>query len=108
MGGTISMTGQFPPGVSPFRAMMENWAAMVNAEGGIPQREYGKALPLKFIIYATALDLRHHAGGQSGLLRELLLEQAAFLSQRLDAGTQGVHSTQYRPTRAAVSKPFFV
>ena len=54
IGGTISMTGPFAPEVAPFKKLMENWAEMVNAKGGIPLKEYGKALPLKFIIYDDA------------------------------------------------------
>src|SRR3989304_720592 len=50
-GGTISMTGSFAAEAAPFKKMMENWAEMVNAKGGIPLKGYGKALPLKFIIY---------------------------------------------------------
>jgi branched-chain amino acid transport system substrate-binding protein len=51
VGGTISMTGSFASEASRLRKLMENWAEMVNMKGGIPLREYGKALPLKFILY---------------------------------------------------------
>ena len=51
VGGTISMTGHFAPEAAPLKKLMENWAEMVNTKGGIPLKGYGKALPLKFIIY---------------------------------------------------------
>ncbi|HLC43341.1 MAG TPA: amino acid ABC transporter substrate-binding protein [Methylomirabilota bacterium] len=54
VGGTISMTGPFGPDVAPFKKLMESWAEMVNAKGGISLRGYGKTLPLKFIIYDDA------------------------------------------------------
>ena len=51
VGATIAATGPFSAEVGPFKKMMENWAEMVNAKGGILIKEYGKKLPLKFIIY---------------------------------------------------------
>ncbi len=51
VGATIAATGPFSSEVAPFKKMMENWAEMVNAKGGILLKEYGKKLPLKFIIY---------------------------------------------------------
>ncbi|MBI4588777.1 MAG: amino acid ABC transporter substrate-binding protein, partial [Candidatus Rokubacteria bacterium] len=51
VGATLAVTGPFSAEVGVFRKMMENWAEMVNAKGGIALREYGKKLPLKFIIY---------------------------------------------------------
>jgi branched-chain amino acid transport system substrate-binding protein len=54
VGATISTTGPNSSEVGPFIKMMENWAQMVNAKGGIMMKEYGKRLPLKFIIYDDA------------------------------------------------------
>ncbi len=51
VGATIAATGPASSEVGPFRKMMENWAEMVNAKGGILLREYGRKLPLKFVIY---------------------------------------------------------
>jgi branched-chain amino acid transport system substrate-binding protein len=51
VGATIAATGPFSGEVAPFKKMMETWAEMVNAKGGILLRDYGKKLPLKFIIY---------------------------------------------------------
>ena len=51
VGATIAATGPFSSEVAPFKKMMESWAEMVNAKGGILLKEYGKKLPLKFIIY---------------------------------------------------------
>ena len=51
VGATISLTGPFSSEVAPLRKMMETWAQMVNAKGGILLEQYGKKLPLKFVIY---------------------------------------------------------
>jgi branched-chain amino acid transport system substrate-binding protein len=51
VGATIAATGPFSAEVGPFKKLMETWAEMVNAKGGILIKEYGKKLPLKFIIY---------------------------------------------------------
>ncbi|MEK7363960.1 MAG: amino acid ABC transporter substrate-binding protein [candidate division NC10 bacterium] len=51
VGATLAITGPFSAEVGVFKKMMENWAEMVNAKGGILIKEYGKKLPLKFIIY---------------------------------------------------------
>ena len=51
VGATVSITGPFSSEVAPFKKMMETWAEMVNAKGGIPLKQYAKELPLKFIIY---------------------------------------------------------
>ena len=51
VGATLAVTGPFSAEVGVFKKMMENWAEMVNAKGGIMLKEYGKKLPLKFIIY---------------------------------------------------------
>jgi branched-chain amino acid transport system substrate-binding protein len=51
VGATIAATGPASSEVAPFKKMMENWAAMVNAKGGILLREYARKLPLKFVIY---------------------------------------------------------
>ncbi len=51
VGATLAITGPASSEVAPFKKMMENWAEMVNAKGGIFIKEYGKKLPLKFIVY---------------------------------------------------------
>src|SRR5262245_18451441 len=51
VGATVSVTGPFSSEVAPFKKMMETWAEMVNAKGGIFFKHYEKRLPLKFIIY---------------------------------------------------------
>ena len=51
VGVTVSITGPFSSEVAPFKKMMETWAEMVNAKGGISLKQYAKDLPLKFIIY---------------------------------------------------------
>src|SRR5262249_58849303 len=51
VGLTVSMTGPFSSEVAPLKKMMETWAEMVNAKGGISLKHYEKRLPLKFIIY---------------------------------------------------------
>jgi len=51
VGATIAMTGPFSSEVAPFKKLMETWADMVNAKGGIFLREYGRRVPLKFIVY---------------------------------------------------------
>ena len=51
VGATIAVTGPLSSEVAPFMKMMHTWAEMVNAKGGIFLKQYGKKLPLKFIIY---------------------------------------------------------
>ena len=51
VGATISVTGPSSGEVRPLKKMMESWAEMVNMKGGIHLKGYGKALPLKFIMY---------------------------------------------------------
>ncbi|MFH0823638.1 MAG: amino acid ABC transporter substrate-binding protein, partial [Pseudomonadota bacterium] len=38
----------------PFKRLMETWAEKVNAKGGIKLKQYGKSLPVKFVIYDDA------------------------------------------------------
>src|SRR5262249_9817010 len=47
VGATVSITGPFSSEVAPFKKMMETWAEMVNAKGGISLKQYAKDLPLK-------------------------------------------------------------
>ena len=51
VGAPLAITGPFSGEVGVFKKMMETWAETVNAKGGIMLREYGKRVPLKFIIY---------------------------------------------------------
>ncbi|MDQ7785016.1 MAG: amino acid ABC transporter substrate-binding protein, partial [Desulfomonilaceae bacterium] len=40
----------------PFKRLMESWAALVNARGGIMVEKYGKRLPVKFVMYDDKSD----------------------------------------------------
>jgi len=51
VGATLALTGPFSDEVAPFKKFMELWAEQINAQGGIMLREYGKRLPIKFIVY---------------------------------------------------------
>lgn len=57
-------------GDSAFGPIMEMWQAEVNAEGGIYVAEYGKKLPVEFIIYDDKSDL----GTMVRLTEKLILE----------------------------------
>lgn len=56
IGGTISLSGRFKPIVGPFKGLAEAWAARVNKAGGIYLSKYGKALPVRFVIYDDQSD----------------------------------------------------
>jgi len=63
IGATLSQSGVYVPIVGPFGKLAQAWADSVNAKGGIFLKQYGKALPVKFVTYddksepATALSL---------------------------------------------------
>ncbi len=54
IGATVSQSGHFSSEVGPFKRLMETWAEMVNEKGGIKLKQYGKSLPVKFVIYDDA------------------------------------------------------
>jgi branched-chain amino acid transport system substrate-binding protein len=56
IGATVSQTGHFSSEIGPFKRLMEAWADLVNAKGGIEMKKYGKKLPVKFIIYDDKSD----------------------------------------------------
>jgi len=51
VGATVSQTGHFSSEIGPFKRLMNAWAELVNEQGGIMVKEYGKKLPVKFTIY---------------------------------------------------------
>lgn len=56
IGATVSQTGHFSSEVGPFKRLMESWATLVNGQGGIMVKKYGKRLPVKFVIYDDTSD----------------------------------------------------
>ncbi len=56
IGATVSQTGHFSSEIGPFERLMKAWADMVNEQGGIMVKEYGKKLPVKFTIYDDRSD----------------------------------------------------
>ncbi|HIJ19965.1 MAG TPA: ABC transporter substrate-binding protein, partial [Deltaproteobacteria bacterium] len=56
IGATVSQTGHFSSEIGPFERLMNAWADMVNEQGGIMVKEYGKKLPVKFTIYDDRSD----------------------------------------------------
>ncbi|MFI5399873.1 MAG: ABC transporter substrate-binding protein [SAR324 cluster bacterium] len=63
IGATLSQSGVYVSIVGPFGKLANAWADGVNAKGGIFLKQYGKALPVKFVTYddksepTTALTL---------------------------------------------------
>ncbi len=51
IGATVAVTGPASAEVGHFKKMMELWAETVNARGGVTLKEYGKRLPIRFVIY---------------------------------------------------------
>ncbi len=56
IGATVSQTGHFSSEVGPFKRLMESWADLVNKQGGIMVKKYGRKLPVRFIIYDDKSD----------------------------------------------------
>jgi branched-chain amino acid transport system substrate-binding protein len=54
IGGTIAQSGPMSAEVGPFRKMMDIWADMVNEQGGLLVKAYGKKIPIKFVAYDDA------------------------------------------------------
>ncbi|MCP4690678.1 MAG: ABC transporter substrate-binding protein [Desulfobacterales bacterium] len=56
VGATVSRSGHFSTEIGPFERLMNAWADIVNEQGGIMVKEYGKRLPVKFTIYDDKSD----------------------------------------------------
>jgi branched-chain amino acid transport system substrate-binding protein len=54
IGGTIAQSGPMSAEVGPFKKLMDSWADMVNEQGGLLVKAYGKKIPLKFVVYDDA------------------------------------------------------
>ena len=52
VGASLAMSGPFAEEVSPFKKLMEVWAEMINAKGGI--RLGSRNVPIKFIVHDDA------------------------------------------------------
>lgn len=52
VGSSLAMSGPFAEEVAPFKKLMETWADMINAKGGI--RLGNRNVPIKFIVYDDA------------------------------------------------------
>jgi branched-chain amino acid transport system substrate-binding protein len=52
VGASLAMSGPFAEEVAPFKKLMEVWADMINAKGGI--RLGGRSVPIKFIVHDDA------------------------------------------------------
>ena len=52
VGASLSMSGPFAEEVGPFKKLMETWADMINAKGGI--KLGNRNVPIKFIIHDDA------------------------------------------------------
>jgi len=52
VGASLSMSGPFAEEVGPFKKLMDTWADMINAKGGI--RLGNRNVPIKFIIHDDA------------------------------------------------------
>ena len=52
VGASLAMSGPFAEEVGPFKKLMESWAEMVNAKGGV--KLGARSLPVKFIVYDDA------------------------------------------------------
>ena len=57
-------------GDSAFKPIYETWVPMVNAEGGIYVKEYGKKLPIELVIYDDKSDV----GTMTRLTEKLIVE----------------------------------
>ena len=56
IGATVSQSGHFSSEIGPFKRLMESWASLVNKQGGIMVKKYGKRLPVEFVIYDDKSD----------------------------------------------------
>jgi len=65
LSGMLAMIGD-----SAFKPIYETWVPMVNAEGGIYVKEYGKKLPIELLIYDDKSDV----GTMTRLTEKLIVE----------------------------------
>lgn len=56
IGASVSQSGHFSSEVGPFKQLMDAWADIVNKQGGIMVKSYGKKLPVKFVVYDDKSD----------------------------------------------------
>jgi len=56
IGGTVAQTGRFASDVKPWPELMNAWAEMINAKGGLMVKGLNKKLPVKFILYDDKSD----------------------------------------------------
>lgn len=56
IGYTVSLSGRFTPMVGTFKKLGDSWAELVNQRGGIYMKEYGKKLPVEFVVYDDKSD----------------------------------------------------
>jgi branched-chain amino acid transport system substrate-binding protein len=54
IGGTIAQSGPMSAEVGPFKKMMDVWADMINAQGGLLVKSHHQKLPIKFVVYDDA------------------------------------------------------
>jgi len=54
IGATIALSGRFKGLVGRFDTLGDEWAGLINERGGIYVKEYGKKLPIKFVVYDDA------------------------------------------------------
>jgi branched-chain amino acid transport system substrate-binding protein len=52
VGASLAMSGPFAEEVGPFKKLMETWAEMINAKGGI--KLGNRSLPVKFVVHDDA------------------------------------------------------
>lgn len=56
IGATLPETGPYTGAAGPFRAFMNTWAELINQDGGLYVQEYGKRIPIRFVIYDDESD----------------------------------------------------
>ena len=56
IGATVSQSGHFSSEIGPFERLMKAWADIVNAQGGLMLKSYGKRIPVKFTVYDDKSD----------------------------------------------------
>ncbi len=54
IGSTLALSGRFKGIVGEFDKLGNAWTDLVNERGGIYVREYGKKLPIRFVVYDDA------------------------------------------------------
>jgi branched-chain amino acid transport system substrate-binding protein len=54
IGASLALSGRFKGLVGEFDKLGNAWADLVNERGGIYVKEYGKKLPIKFVVYDDA------------------------------------------------------